>query len=165
MKTPDKTIPIDLNGTTYQLHFNLNTFAAFEEVVGKHFLTFLIGLQEGIEESQKTNNPMAALAKISIRDVRAFVWSALHTYEDKLPQWPMTLHEVGQQIDMTNLDKVLPTLLMAHAENAPEPPQPVKEGAEARPIEEVKSTVVDGGIESGPSDADVLASLTPTSEG
>jgi hypothetical protein len=165
MNPTSKPITIHLDGKPHQLLFDLNTFAAFEEVSGKFFLDFLASVQESVSKSRTEGvlNPMELLRNISVRDVRAFIWAALHTYDrEDNAKWPFTIQQLGRMIDLNSIPTLLPALLGGAADNFPEPTTQKEETD--RPTNEVGLTVVNGGYASGLTDADALALLTPISE-
>lgn len=172
------TSQITIEGKQYEMHFDLNTYAAFEQVSGKFFPDFLADLQTAISEGLETvaekdkitgkienkiKDPMALIRKVSFKMLRAFVWAACHSYtSDDEAVWPFTINQLGKRLTMQTLIAVLPALVSGTRDNLPKP----KEGsAGSKPIDEAPTTSATGGIASGPEDADALASLEPVSEG
>lgn len=177
MNPTSKPITITLGGKPLQLFFDLNTFVAFEEATGKFFLDFLASLQEAVvgvatsATSGKENGDAQAavssafgiLRKLSLKDIRAFLWAAHHTYDkSNEPTWPMTISQIGQLVDVNNIGVLLPQLLRANVPNLqpanPEAPERPTEGEEAQALPQNN-----GGNGSGLSDAAILDSLTPRS--
>ncbi len=191
MNPTTKPLTIELGGERYQLHFNLNTFEKFEEITGRHFLEFLADMQDALEASATANietmaklgtkaTPAAIkkateraslnfLKRLSIKDVRAFMFSAMHDYDSEgEPFWPLTIGKMGQLVTLENIPQMVRLVMQGHAKNAPTKEDVEEEGGEekpARPMTAGPSTPASGGTAFGPSDAEILASLTPTSEG
>jgi hypothetical protein len=108
---------MELGGEQRKLYFNLNTFAAFEELRDKRFFEFLQPLEEALSSKA---GAAAIAAAVSFADIRAVIWAALHEYnmEDE-PVWPLNLFQAGRLVDMSNLHEVLPQLLAGARENMP----------------------------------------------
>lgn len=152
---------VKLGGQLRKLFFDLNTFSAFEEVTGRFFLDFLSDLQEGVRLSKESGDSTQMLRRVSIKQVRAFLWAALHNYTpDGEPEWPLTIGQMSRLIDVNNIGALLPAILSGTTVNMPETPTEEPEG---RPTIGVASNPVDGGSMFGPSDEVLSASLTLTS--
>ena len=178
MNPTSKPLTVSLGNKRHTLHFDLNTFSAFEDVTGRFFLDFLGGIQEAMSKARNDaleaagkNLPpdsMGALRMISLRDFRALIWAALHTYNvDDEPEWPYTLNQIGRMLDVEAMARLLPQVLTGGAQNLPDEAD-VKEESAARPIEPKageSSPRENGGGTSGPSDAEILESLTHSSDG
>jgi hypothetical protein len=169
MNPTTKPLSIVIGGQRCLLYFDLNTFAAFETATGKFFLDFLASMEDAVRSAVAQNNggsdqtaALQLMRRISIKDVRAFVWAALHTYDaNDEPHWPMTEGQLGRMIDVNNIAQLIPKLLSANADNGPE----VEGESTSRPTVPETSVRSDGGGTSGPSDDDALASLTMRSDG
>ena len=169
MNPTEKPLTVELGGQRHTLHFNLNTFAAFEPVAGKHFLEFIGTLQDAFEQYKgEGGSAMSLLRRFSMIDFQALIWAALHTYDAQgEPKWPYTLHQVGRLVDLNSLTRLVPQVLTGNVANMPTEDEVDKGDTEARPPEpEARTGTPDsGGEPSGPSDEDVLASLTHSSDG
>lgn len=183
MNPTNKPVTISLQGDKFKLYFDLNTFSAFEDETGRFFLDFIVELQEAITslamkqvaESNGANpstetvaaTPTTALQflrKVPIKQLRAFIWAALHTYDKHgEPVWPMTVGQLGARIDHTNIMELIPAIMKGSKDNLPEPKAGVSDEEEQeedpRPMQD-HSLQESGGIEHGPSDDDVLALMT-----
>jgi hypothetical protein len=174
----NKPLVVEIGGEERELYFNLNTFSAFEDVTqtdvhpdGKRFFEILKDLGTAYLEAQSTGDAgggLAMMAKLSLRDIRALVWSAWHTYPDPTqdtPEWPYTLHQVGRMITMADLPRLLPLLMERSFESMPDE-------AEVRPSLEETTAVTNepqssppgvGGVGSGPTDVEHSASRSTDS--
>lgn len=167
MNPTNKPFVISLQGEKFKLFFNLNSFSAFEDITGLFFLDFVVGLEEGIrsivpakDEKVDTRAAMQFLKKVSIKNLRAFIWSCLHTYDkDGEPQWPLTLPQLGARIDHTNIMEVVNVIMRGTQENLPEPKAAEQEVDEDRPRPPVNHSLQEsGGTGSGLSADEILAS-------
>lgn len=168
MDPTNKTLAVTIGGKRYHLYFDLNTFAAFEEATGKFFLDFLTSIQEPLAEAQKQGDPMLLMRRISLKDVRALIWAACHTYDKRdEPQWPMTIGQLSKQIDVASMSTLLPKLISGVSDNSPDREETDGEGSRPPdPAEENEDSPRAGGGEgSGVSDESLLASLTLKSDG
>lgn len=160
MNPTSKTTTITIAGKKYELYFDLNTFSAFEQVTGRFFTDFLMDIREAFLESKEKKDQFILFRRIPVKDVRALVWAALHTYNsDDEPQWPMTINKLGRVLDISQLQNLLPAIMEGNAENAPDVKEESEESGTDRPPETALSNPESGGDGSGPSDADVLGSL------
>jgi len=175
MNPTNKPLAVVIGGKRYHLYFDLNTYVAFERVTEKHFLDFLAGLQETVqaavvkptEEGKPADvtDALQVLRGISITDIRAFLWAALHEYDSQdEPTWPLTLGKLGRLVDTQTLYDLLPKILNQNADNMRGSGEE-EAGTPDRPTKSEVSTPEPGGALFGPSDADVLASLTEKSGG
>ena len=165
MNPTNKPLTITIGGERHKLYFDLNTFAAFEEATGKFFFDFLANLSETLQEAAKSANAeavgFAILRKVALKDIRDFLWAAMHVYKGDEPEWPHTRGQIGRMVDVNNVMAILPALLRANADNSPDqedvarPPEPKAENS-AHPS---------GGSGFGPSDDAILASMTLKSDG
>lgn len=161
MNPTSKTVTITLGGSKRSLYFDLNTFAAFEESTGRFFLDFLASLQTATQDAQVNKDPMRFLGKLGLKDIRALAWAAMHEYDaHDNPVWPLTLQQVGRLINIDNIKTVIPALMQGAITNAPDeddlgpaPSRPPEPGG-------VGSPPGDGGDKFGPTDDEVLGSLT-----
>jgi len=184
MNPTSKPITLTLGGEKYHLYFDLNTFTAFEEASGKFFLDFLASVQETLKGLQDAVNAAGAksaneaatateaasfqiLRKIGLKDVQTFLWAAMHEYDSNgEPYWPKTRGQVGKLIDVANISTLLPTIIQANVDNFPDAPSTTESSRPTVPKAPDESlTHVSGGSVSGPSDAEILDSLTVRSEG
>ena len=169
MNPTSKPLHVKLGGRRYKLHFDLNTFAKFEEVTGRHFLEFLANMQEALASIATDRSPLGAfgvLKKVAMKDLQAFVFAALHEYDrNDEPVWPLTMGQMGKLVTVENMVDVIRLVLRGNAENAPtsEDVQTEAENPPARPTNAGASTPANGGDDFGPSDEAILASLTPHS--
>lgn len=161
----NRAMVISLGGKDRSLYFDLNTFAAFEEVTGKHFLLYLHELQSLASTAQSVSEAERAMmfCRISMKDIRALLWAAMHEFnlEGKVV-WPLTLEEVGSMLDIPTIVQLVPRVMSASADNLP--PKTDTEDSERPTKPETKpsnaSTPNVGGVTFGPRDEDVLDLLT-----
>ena len=73
MNPTNKPVSINLNGKSYKLLFDMNTFVAFEEVSGKFFFDFLQSVQEALAFAKGNNDPSSLLRRISLKEDRKSV--------------------------------------------------------------------------------------------
>ena len=182
MNPTSKPLSVSLDGKKYNLHFDLNTFERFEECSGKHFLEFLASMQEALTSippmrTDKQGKPIPPkpeemfgfLRKLSIKDLRAFVWAALHDYNrNGEPVWPLTIGQMGRLVTTETIPTIISLVMKGTQDNSPSPDdlkETEDDKSNVRPIRAGETTPADGGPDSGPSDEDILASLTRTSEG
>lgn len=111
------TIQIELDKKR-TLVFDMNTFAAFEEATGgqsffevvTRLMTTINSFPEVTDESgNKTRkiDPVALFKVIPVREIRALVWAALHTYDAQDdPHWPLTINQVGRLIHLGNVAQI-----------------------------------------------------------
>lgn len=164
MSSPtSKTVKLNLGGKDYELYFDLNTYAAFEEVSGKFFTDMLFDIQSALQASEEAKDPTLMIRKIPLKQLRYFLWAACHYYDaDGEPVWPLTIGKLGSLINTSNLGQILPTLMNGISGNMPDAPaeKPDAEvNGKVRPIDGAMSSPASGGTEFGPSDEVVLASL------
>lgn len=179
MNPTSKPLAVTLDGKRYTLYFDLNTFSKFEEVSGKHFLDFLASMQEAAavitagkkkpKTSSKDQDESALamftfLRKLSIKDIRSFVYSAMHEYDrEGEPYWPLTIGQMSRLITAGNMSEMVVLLMQGNSQNAPSSDDmgSSEESEKARPtIATGEETPVGGGDLFGPSDASILDSLT-----
>jgi hypothetical protein len=180
MDPTNKPVEIKLSdGSVHKLVFDLNTFYEFEEKAGKTLPSFLLEMESAfapiLEATKKKKNlkpggkleipPIdltKTLGKFSIKDIRALIWSALHTYDTQgEPQWPYTIGRLGSLIDHNNLTTILSELIGGISNSLPEAE---KEPGKAKdPTQGPFLAPSNGGSESGPSDEEVLASARKSS--
>ena len=181
MNPTNKPQVITLGGKQYELFFTLNTFWKFEEITNVHFLEFLAKMQEAltsipIVKLDETGRPLPPkpedmfgfLRKLSIRDLRAFVYAALHTYDrDGEPVWPLTIGQMGRLVTAETIPNIIALVMRGTQDNSPSSDdlKDVGEGGKdnVRPIRAGETAPADGGPGFGPSDADVLQNLTRNS--
>jgi hypothetical protein len=181
MNPTSKPLSITLDGKKYKMHFDLNTFDKYEEISKKHFLEFLASMQEALAsiptskidpKTKKITPPkpedmFGFLRKLSIKDLRAFVYAALHDYDrDGEPVWPLTIGQMGRLVTTETIPTIISLVMRGTQENNPGPDD-LKEagdsGEKIRPIRAGETAPADGGPGFGPSDEDILGSLTRTS--
>ena len=183
MDPTNRPLTVELGGEQRTMYFDLNTFAAFEEVTrsalhpeGKRFFAFIADMERVFSKVTSKGSPIKELSlgevltivgEVSLTDIRALAWAAMHEYPDTKgpPEWPLTLHEVGRLIDAQNLGTLLPRLLSASSDNMPDAEEirPSREETVVAP--DPPSPPVDGGGGSGPTDQVLLDSLEKTSAG
>ena len=84
-----KGVPIQLEGETYHLRFDLNAFAELEDLYGD------------IEEA------MNAMENGSIKAIRAVLWAGLlHDHVDEDGNPTITARKVGSMIDLSELGEI-----------------------------------------------------------
>jgi hypothetical protein len=180
----NKTVEITLtNHRKHALHFDLNTFFQFEEKAGKTLPSFLVELEQAFaplaskkdaKKNGKADAPVLvlndrkvaeALGKLSVKDLRALVWAALHEYDAHgEPIWPYTIGQLGGLIDHSNLGKIMGSLMSGVTGSLPRSTQDKEEPKkDARPTNSPE-TPSSGGNESGHSDEAILSSLEPKSD-
>lgn len=91
------TVTIELDKPR-RLKFDFNAAARFEQATGKNLLSG------------------ATLGAMSATDIRAFLWACLAWGEDK----SLTLDEVGELVDFTNMAEVGDKLAQVFNRNTPE---------------------------------------------
>ena len=178
MNPTSKPLSVTLDGKKYKLHFDLNTFEAFETATSKHFLEFLASMQEALAsipklKLDKNGSPLPPkpdemfgfLRKLSIKDLRAFVWAALHDYDrNGEPVWPLTIGQMGRLVTTETIPMIISLVMKGTQDNSPSPDdlKETEDGGKdnVRPIRAGETTPADGGLDSGPSDATILDSLT-----
>lgn len=183
MNPTSKPLSVTLNGKKYKLFFDLNTFEAFETATSKHFLEFLASMQEALAsipvvKTDKTGKPIPPrpeemfgfLRKLSIKDLRAFVWAALHDYDrNDEPVWPLTIGQMGRLVTTETIPMIISLVMKGTQDNSPSPDdlKETEDGSKdnVRPIRAGETAPADGGPGFGPSDADILGSMTRNSEG
>lgn len=169
------TMPADIGGKKRTLYFNVNTFGAFEGKANKFFLDFVANLQEALDAAKEMRDesgkivraadPMRLFRSISIRDIHAFVWAAMHEYDEQgEPFWTVTLGQLGKLLDIETLATLLPGMVYGASQNMPDPSDSARPTEPTADPPSAASTRVDGGTASGPLDEDVLASMTLKSE-
>jgi len=178
MNPTSKPLSVTLGGKQYKLFFDLNTFEAFETATSKHFLEFLASMQEALAsipklKLDKNGSPLPPkpdemfgfLRKLSIKDLRAFVWAALHDYDrNGEPVWPLTIGQMGRLVTTETIPMIISLVMKGTQDNSPSPDdlKETEDGGKdnVRPIRAGETTPADGGLDSGPSDAAILDSLT-----
>ena len=183
MNPTNKPLSITLGGKKYTMWFDLNTFWKFEEISGVHFLEFLASMQEALAslptsridpKTKKITPPkpedmFGFLRKLSIRDLRAFVYAAMHDYDrNDEPVWSLTIGQMGRLVTTETIPTIISLVMRGTQENAPGADDLKEAGddkSNVRPIRAGETTPADGGLDSGVSDEDILQNLTRTSEG
>lgn len=117
-------VPIKLGDTDYVMVFNANTMVAYEQATGKFFLRTVamlmaVAFPKGLKEEQETN-PWMILSKVSMIDLRALLWAALHNYDsDDNPKWPLTITQVGRLLQLKDIVPTFNQFLKGQAGNNP----------------------------------------------
>lgn len=157
-------VPITLSdGVQRWMVFNANTMVAYQTATGKFFLNTVADLyaimqpfwESGLRAERnkalaKAGQPvpieatsrvsyMDVLRKVSIADLRALLWAALHEYNDKEePVWSLTEFQVGRLLRPTDIPAVFSDFLKGQAANSPtkaelgeSPAPPTKAAAES----------------------------------
>jgi hypothetical protein len=97
---------------------------AYEQVTKKFFLHTVSDLlvaayPEGVEKGI-VKNPYAILSKVSMEDLRALLWSAMHDYDaSDNPVWPLTLNQVGRLLKLQDIVPAFNAFLKGQTENNP----------------------------------------------
>lgn len=115
---------IKLGGRDRTLVFNCNTMVAYEQATGKFFLqtvsdlvtaAFPSGMEKGIVKS-----PYEILRKVSMADLRALLWAAMHEYDkEDNPIWPLTLNQVGRLLLFQDIIPAFNSFLVGQVGNNP----------------------------------------------
>lgn len=176
----NRTVEIKLtNGKKHTLYFDLNTFYQFEEMAGKTLPSFLVELErsfapllvpaskDSVRKTAKTvtitsdtRDITTALSKLSVKDMRALIWSALHEYDgDGEPKWPYTIGKLGGLIDHTNLSAIMVSLMAGISGSMPRADKKDTEAKETTRPTPNPETPLNGGSASGDSDEGILNSL------
>ena len=196
MDPTNRPLTITVNEQPLCLVFDLNTFAAFEDVTGKMFLGWLETIQNAVREagiarekllsarltddsadvntengnatsieSELTREDASVLGgillhSVSMKDFRALVWAANHTYNrQEEPVWPLTIGKIGALITLSNFGALLPVVLRGSLDVMPAPKKDEGE-AESKTVPFVSPkpprAVGNGGKGFGPSDEAVL---------
>jgi hypothetical protein len=177
------TTTVTIAGEKQELVFDLNTMAAFEEASGVFFLDFVYALHAHFTEQQLTDKDamaklskeavaerfMRVITKLSIKNVRALLWAALHTYDaHDNPVWPYTQSQIARKLGMQDLQAIiLPLWMGANQALQAETADADAERPQQGPGQQVIAMPLpqsNGGSPSGPSDGEVLASLTEKSD-
>jgi hypothetical protein len=155
LSNPGAVVEIKLDKPR-KLVFDMNTFAAFEEKTGKFFLDVVADIVEAAPPGQPVR-PLEVLRKVSMADLRALVWAAVHTYDlQGEPHWPLTLTQVGRYITIQNLPEILNAVLRGQAESSPQTDEvgeslgPVEDLMPAGPVVIPPPKGANGGENSGP---------------
>lgn len=131
MSPLQKPITVVLGGVERQLVFDMNTFAAYEEKTGKFFLDTMTGLfgvfkevsaanSGELSESQLASIGASVLSRVSMVDLRALLWSALHEYDSNdEPTWPLTINQVGRLIDISTVMQFFSSFIDGSIANSP----------------------------------------------
>jgi hypothetical protein len=115
---------IRLGGADRTLVFNCNTMVAFEQVSGKFFLHVVSDLlsaayPQGVEKAV-VKSPYEILSKVSMSDLRALLWAAMHEYdENDDPVWPLKLHQVGRLLTLPDIIPAFTIFLRGQTANNP----------------------------------------------
>ena len=61
------------------------------------------------------------IRKVSMIDLRALIFSALHEYPkgSKVPEWPLTIYEVGRHLTPLLMPGILRKIIDGHSQNSP----------------------------------------------
>lgn len=141
MKFAEITVPVELGGVKRMLVFNANTMCAFEEATGKFYLKTISELYDvmtpyvaSIAETRQAAtaagkdpakavlpvmSPYLLMESVPITTLRALVWSALHTYVNDEPVWPLTINQVGRMMGFEQLPKIFTAFLKGQINNSP----------------------------------------------
>ena len=113
-----------LGGQDRTLVFNANTMIAFEQATGKFFLHTVSELMnaaypEGLEKPI-ARSPYEILSKVSMSDLRALLWAAMHDYDaDDNPVWPLKLTQVGRLLTLPDIIPAFSVFLRGQTANSP----------------------------------------------
>lgn len=190
----ETTVPVTLGGKMHALVFNANTMAAYEKATGKFFLETLAKLYDALKptliklretkadlqadpkkaDSLTAGNAFQILSKISITDLRALLWAALHEYDkNDVPVWPLTVYQVGRYLTPASIPKIFHAFLEGQAANSPseselgepEPPAPAESAEFVLPTSMPRIVVESGGAPGIGLSEDVFASPAETPAG
>ena len=115
---------IRLGGKDRTLCFNCNTMVAFEQVTKKFFLSTVSDLlnaayPKGLEKNI-VQSPFEILSKVSMEDLRALLWAAMHDYdEDDNPVWPLKINQVGRLLTLSDIVPAFRIFLRGQTANNP----------------------------------------------
>lgn len=120
-------------------------------------------------EPFRTMGATAAFRHVSMADMRNLLHAAIQRYRpDGEVSYPYSAGQIGGIVDLEKWGELLPHLMKGIKNNQPtkdDVPPAVLEANEKRPTNGVPSPEISGGPPCMPSDADILDSLTPISEG
>lgn len=140
--TLETRVPITLQGKKYEMVFDANTMCAYETATGKFFLDTVAVLYdvmkpvfdarmkakdlesrreagEVVTEEAPHISYMTILRKISMNDLTALVWAAVHTYKNDEPVWPLTLPQMRKQIKPQDVPWLFTAFLRGQVSNTP----------------------------------------------
>jgi hypothetical protein len=123
-------IPILLGGKKFVMRFSANTMCAYENATGKFFMDTVSRLYEimfpkGHEDKDGKLvavrvSGMDIIRRVSMVDLRALLWAAIHEYDkDDEPTWPMTISQVGRQLNFQNIVPIFISFLTGASANSP----------------------------------------------
>lgn len=126
----ESRVPVRLGDRDLVMIFNANTMVAFEQATGKFFMDVVTGLYEimfpkGHEDAKGAPVPVRVkgldiVRQISMTDLRALLWSSFHEYDAQdNPVWPMTIAQVGRQLNFQNVIPVFIKFLTGVSDNSP----------------------------------------------
>ena len=155
-------------GKPRTLHFDFNTYAAFEEKTGKHFLEYISDLAAALAKAQRDEGSYVDVFRsVSISDMRALVWACMVEYDAQdNPTWPLSMATVGKHLTLPYMMSLLPRLMAAGSSSVPAPEE-VRQAQGSEPTEDTdgenptvpapeSSTPADGGKTSGALEEEVL---------
>lgn len=98
--------------------------------------------------------------RISISDIRAMVWAALHEYDqDDNPSWPLTINQVGRLLSPSTVLSVVPQIIRGQTENSPTVAEVGESSGPQKPTRNVvQLTKPNGGAAGIELDADAFGS-------
>jgi hypothetical protein len=156
----ETVIPVTLGDRDYVMRFNANTFVAYESVTGKFFMDTVSGMYDmlfpkGHEAEDGSPAPVNMsgtdlIRRISMEQLRALLWASLHEYDAKDdPVWPLTLNQIGRQLNFQNIIPIFVRFLTGVSGNAPTKAEMGESSAAAKKKKSAPSpppiTRVDGG--------------------
>jgi hypothetical protein len=146
----ETVISIELDGVKRVMFFNANTMVAFEEATGKFFLDTLASLYESFKSitpgGDANVDPFQVLKRVSMKDLRALLWAALHEYDAKgEPRWPLTLSQVGRMLTPESIPRVFSVFLKGQAANSPTKAEMGESAAPVPPVSTGASVKANGG--------------------
>jgi hypothetical protein len=97
---------------------------AFEQATGKFFLSTISELFEAVypggDVKKIPANPLEIVRRVSMTDLRALLWAALHEYDAKdEPVWPLTMGQVGRLFQLKDIIPVFTAFLRGQSGNSP----------------------------------------------
>jgi hypothetical protein len=124
-------VPIQLDKERI-LYFNANSMVAYEQQTGKFFLSTVSELFQAVypdgppddnptgADKTSTTTPLDIVKRVSMTDLRALLWSALHEYDAKdEPFWPLTIGQVGRLFQLKDIIPIFTAFLRGQTGNSP----------------------------------------------
>lgn len=146
MNPTSKPVTVTLRDRQVVLHFNFNTYSAFEEKTGKFWMDWWADVirrgqravltSKAFEQLQNKELPaedverilrdneltgMEAMKVITIREMTAIIWAAAHELRgpDKQVHYLFSFGEVGEMLGFDNFTELLVPIMQGVRENMP----------------------------------------------